>query len=73
MYGHTLLFESDMDFLRGEEAAFELLMREMGRGLSGRHDYIDNSNKKSRFSVSFLIVMLFLAGVYLILHGLSIM
>lgn len=24
-YGHTLLFESDMDFLRGEEAAFSLI------------------------------------------------
>ncbi|MBQ6945773.1 MAG: hypothetical protein IJN43_15855 [Ruminococcus sp.] len=55
-----------------DKVVFMHLMREMGRGLSGRHDYIDNSNKKSRFSISFLIVMLFLAGVYLILHGLSI-
>lgn len=55
-----------------DKVVFMHLMREMGRGLSGKHDYIDNSNKKSCFSISFLIVMLFLAGVYLILHGLSI-
>lgn len=55
-----------------DKVIFMQLMREMGRGLSGRHKYIDNSDRKSRLSIVFLIVMLFLAGIYLILHGLSI-
>ncbi len=55
-----------------DKVVFMHLMREMGRDLSGRHDYIDTSKRKNSFSIGFLILMLFLAGIYLILHGLSI-
>lgn len=55
-----------------DKVVFMQLMREMGRGLSRRHEYIDNSTKKSQLPIVLLIVMLFLTGIYLILHGLSI-
>lgn len=56
-----------------DKIIFMHLMREAGRGLSGRHAYLDNQGGKNRFRMAFLIVMLFLAGIYCILNGLSIL
>lgn len=56
-----------------DRIVFLHLMREAGRGLGGRHAYIDNQGGKTRFTMAFLILMLFLAGIYCILNGLSIL
>lgn len=54
------------------EIVYLHLMREMGRGLSGKHKYIDNKRSKNTISMTFLILSLFLTGVYFILNGLSV-
>lgn len=48
------------------------LMREMGRGFGGRQNYINNTSKKNKTAWSFIIISLFIAGLYMILNGLSI-
>lgn len=55
-----------------DQIIFMHLMREMGRGSSGTHKYIDNKGSNNRFTISVFILILFLSGVYLILHDLKI-
>ncbi|MDE6731109.1 MAG: hypothetical protein K2J71_10105 [Oscillospiraceae bacterium] len=50
---------------------FMQMMREMGRGLSRKHKYMDHTSQKNRNTSIFMIVILFVSGIYLILHRLS--
>ncbi|MDE6087295.1 MAG: hypothetical protein K2G25_02810, partial [Oscillospiraceae bacterium] len=54
-----------------DKIIFMHMMREMGRGLSRKNKYIDNASSKNRNAAIFMIVILFVSGIYLILHGLS--
>lgn len=51
------------------EIVFVHFMREMGRGLNGKHQYIDNESGRNRKSLIFLCIGLFGAGIYMILEG----
>ena len=51
---------------------FMQMMREMGRGLSRKYNYMDHTSQNNRNTAIFMIVILFVSGIYLILHGLSI-
>lgn len=55
-----------------DKIMFMHMMREMGRGFSGKHKYIDNVSARNGKIAIFLIVTLFASGIYLLLHGLSV-
>ncbi|MDE5767898.1 MAG: hypothetical protein K2H82_00735 [Oscillospiraceae bacterium] len=55
-----------------DKIMFMHMMREMGQGLSRKRKYTDNTSKKNGNSIIFIIVALFVSGIYLILHGLSV-
>lgn len=48
-------------------------MREMGRGLSGKHAYIDYRGKRNTFTLMLLFVILFGAGLYMLLQGIGLL
>lgn len=55
-----------------EKIVFLHLMREMGRGLSGEHKYINNQGTTTGSKLYLLAFLLLATGIYLILHGMKI-